>query len=144
MQDLPHHYTVNVAADANSNLAVTAENLPTFESAAPAAFGGPGDVWSPEDLLMAAIADCLILSFKAIARGSKLEWTSIECETTGKLEKVERKLLFTHIANKVKLVIPSGESEEKAEKLLQKAESSCLVTNSMTSEVHMECEIITA
>lgn len=141
MQDLPHQYLVSVSGTPDANLQTTAANLPILTTAAPENFGGPGDQWSPEDLLIAAVANCTVLSFKAIARASKLEWVSIECASEGVLDKVERKMLFTEITTRVKLVIQSSDDKEKAEKLLFKAEEACLVSNSMTAETHLECEI---
>ena len=78
MQDLPHHYHVNASAEAEGNIALKAEDLPQLVTAPPAEFGGPGDQWSPETLLVGAVADCFILTFRAIARASKLEWTRLE------------------------------------------------------------------
>ena len=141
MQDLPHHYKVTAAGSPESNLSTTADNLPTIVTAAPAGFGGPGDQWSPEDLMIAAVANCTVLSFKAIARFSKLEWVSIECESEGLLEKIDRKMLFTKVTTKARLMVTSQEDVAKAEKLLIKAEESCLVSNSMTAETHLECEV---
>ena len=141
MQDLPHQYTVSVSGTPDANLKTSAANLPILTTAAPENFGGPGDQWSPEDLLIAAVANCTVLSFKAIARASKLEWVSIDCASEGVLDKVERKMLFTKVTTRVKLVIHSIEDKDKAEKLLIKAEEACLVTNSMTAETHLEYEI---
>ena len=75
MQDLPHRYNVSASAEAEGNIVLQAENLPQLVSAPPAQFGGPGDQWSPEDLLVASIADCFILTFRAVARASKLDWS---------------------------------------------------------------------
>jgi peroxiredoxin-like protein len=142
MKDLPHIYTVKSLATATGNLTTRADKVPDISVAPPAEFGGPGDVWSPEGLLMAALANCFVLSFRAIARASKLTWLDIECESDGELDKVERKVKFTKVLTKVKLTIPSSEDKEKAEKLLSKAEETCFVSNSMTCETHLECEIV--
>jgi len=141
MSDLPHLYTVNVAGTPENNLVTSANNLPDLATAPPKSFGGPGDKWSPEDLLIAAVANCTVLSFKAIARASKLDWISIECESQGVLDKVDRKIQFTKINTRAKLVIPSSSDSEKALKLLNKAEEVCLISNSLTAESHIECEI---
>lgn len=142
MNDLPHTYRVKSAGTVTGNLTTSAENLPDLAVAPPAQFGGPGDQWSPEDLLMASVSNCLILSFKAIARASQLEWESIECESVGTLDKVERKVQFTHIVSKLHLCIPATESKEKAEKLLNKAEGVCLISNSISCECRIECEVV--
>jgi peroxiredoxin-like protein len=134
MQALPHHYQVNASATADSHVAVRAEKLPEIITAAPAEFGGPGDQWSPEALLVGAISDCFILSFRAIARASKLEWVELSCDTTGTLDRVDRVTRFTRIAVNARLVVPAGTDTEKAEKLLHKAEESCLISNSLTAE----------
>ena len=142
MQALPHLYTIKAQAKSDSYLDVTGENLPQIEVAPPIGFNGPGDIWSPEDLLMSSVASCTILSFKAIARASKLDWISIECVSEGVLDRVERKTQFTKIVTKAKLIIPTDGDTDKAEKLLHKAEESCLISNSLTAESLIECEVI--
>ena len=142
MNDFPHLYRVKVEGKTKGNLTAHAERLPDIEVAPPIQFGGPGDQWSPEDLLMASIANCLVLSFRAIARASKLEWDSIECESVGELDKVERKAQFTSVISKVNLFIPANENKEKAERLLIKAEETCLISNSLSCESRIECEVI--
>lgn len=142
MEQLPHTYTVSVSGLPQNNLSVTCGELSPMEIAPPMQFDGPGDQWSPEDLLMASISGCLVLSFRAIAKASRLEWISIQCESSGKLDKVERKILFTEVTTKAILTVPAGTSTETAEKLLHKAEQSCFITNSMNSENHFECEIV--
>ena len=142
MQDLPHHYSVRVQGESESSLAASAENLPTLNLAPPAQFGGPGDQWSPEDLLMASVASCFVLSFRAIARASRLEWLSIDCDSRGELDRVDRLTQFTSVHTTVSLVIPAGEDESKARKLLEKAEAACLITNSMSATVSLEVDIV--
>ncbi len=141
MQAFPHHYTATVDAKVTGNLKISSHDLPVIESAPPVQFDGPGGLWSPEDLLVASVADCFVLSFKAVARASKIEWESISCESIGELDRVDGKTLFTKITNKLNLIIPEGDSIEKAEKILHKAEAVCLITNSLTAEVALICEV---
>lgn len=141
MQDLPHHYKVSANATPDSLVNLESEGAQALQSAAPAEFGGPGDQWSPETLLTAAVADCFILSFKAIARASKLDWQTLRCHATGTLARVERVTRFTDFALHAQLRLPTGGDADKAKRLLEKAEASCLVTNSMTVDVHLETDI---
>lgn len=134
MQDFPHHYQVSASATVDSPVALKADNLSEIVTAPPAEFGGPGDKWSPESLLVAAAADCFVLSFRAIARASKLEWTDLQCHASGTLDRVERVTRFTAISVDAVLTIPAGVDPEKAEKLLHKAEQSCLITNSLIAD----------
>jgi peroxiredoxin-like protein len=142
MQALPHFYKVKSSGQNTGNLKLSVDNLPDIEIAPPVGFGGPGDTWSPEDLLISSVSTCTILSFRVIAKASRFEWISIECESTGELSRVAHKTLFTKIHTKAKLTIAKDASVEKAKKLLIKAEQTCLVSNSLSSERTIECEII--
>jgi organic hydroperoxide reductase OsmC/OhrA len=142
MQDLPHHYHVTASAEGAANVVLSADNLPDLETAGPPEFGGPGDVWSPETLLVGAVANCFILSFRAIARTAKLDWLTLECDVEGELDKIEKLTQFTGFSVKATLTIPSGTSEKKAHTILEKAEKYCLITNSMKAGSHLEAEVV--
>ena len=141
MQDFPHHYRVAASAEHEGNVEISSDGVAALESAPPAEFGGPGDQWSPESLLVAAVADCFVLSFRAIARASKLEWSSLHCNVIGTLDRVERKAQFTGFEVTAELVVPAGTDEAKAQRLLEKAEDACLITNSLIAESHLEATV---
>ena len=141
MQKLPHHYSVTAAGSSAGNIVLSSSGLTPIDSAAPAEFGGPGDLWSPETLLVAAIADCFILSFRAISRASKLDWLSLHCDVEGILDRPDKVTQFTEIKLQVVLEIGEGVDESKAMRLLEKAESSCLITSSMKSSVQLAAEV---
>lgn len=142
MQSFPHHYRVKAAGGPEGAVNLDAEGVARIETTPPPEFGGPGGHWSPESLLVAAVADCFILSFRAIARASRFEWVSLDCQAEGTLESPERVTRFTGFALRARLVVPEGTRTELAEKLLHKAEATCLVTNSMTAEVTLETEVV--
>jgi peroxiredoxin-like protein len=141
MQDFPHHYIVSAKAQRTSNVRLSGAGLETIESAPPKEFGGPGDRWSPESLLVAAVADCFVLSFRAIARASKLEWESLSCSADGILDRADKQARFTGFNVKAELVIPAGANEAKALRLLEKAEEACLITNSLIAESHLDATV---
>lgn len=141
MQDLPHLYCVHATASQSGPVAVKADDLCEIVTAPPAEFGGPGDKWSPESLLVASVADCFILTFRAVSRASKLDWTDITCTAKGKLERVERNTQFTEMTVKVKLIVPEGTDIAKTERLLQKSEDACLISNSLHATRHLETEV---
>lgn len=141
MQTLPHQYSVSAVAEVETAVHLTSTGLPDLESAAPAEFGGPGDKWSPETLLVAAVADCLILTFKAIARASKFSWISLACAVEGTLDSVDRLTRFATFEVKASLTIPPDMDEEKAIRLLEKAEHACLITNSLTADTHLTATV---
>lgn len=141
MSQFPHTYSVSGSANAEGDVSLEASGLPTLHSAPPKEFGGPGDKWSPEDLIVAAVADCFVLSFRAVAAASKLEWTSLSCDVEGVLDRVERDVKFTEMKINAALTVPEGVDEGRAQRSLEKAEKMCFITNSLNSEVHLEFTI---
>lgn len=142
MQDYPHHYVVSADAAEKGVIDVSSNGLQTLPSLAPAEFGGPGDLWSPETFLVAAVADCFILTFRAVARGSRFEWNSLSCEVDGVLDRVDRVTHFTEYHIRVTLHVPAGSDEHKATRLVEKSESVCLVTNSLTGDKHLTINVV--
>ena len=142
MHQLPHSYVVSAQAESESNVMLASDGLESVMSAAPAAFGGPGNLWSPETLLVAAVADCLILSFRAIARASAYPWSELQCSVDGTLDKVDGVLKFSAFTVHARLTISADADEAKGEKLVHKAERSCLITNSLLGESHLTVEIV--
>ena len=144
MQELPHQYLVSADAKSAGNVILSSNGVDDLVSAPPAEFGGPGDQWSPESLLVAAVADCFILSFRAIARASRLDWNSLSCSVNGTLDRIDRVTQFTGFHVSATLHVPPETDVGKAERLLAKAEHVCLITNSLKAESHLEATVHTS
>jgi organic hydroperoxide reductase OsmC/OhrA len=142
MHPYPHRYTVEARAGSTGDVEVSAAGLPTLITAPPLEFDGPGDRWSPETLLCAAVADCFLLSFRAIARASKLDWTALECRVEGTLDRVDGKSRFTTIVGHGTLRVPGGTDRERATRLMEKAEQACLISNSLLAERRVEPTVV--
>ena len=137
MQAFPHHYTVSANGSGTGDVELNADGLPTLRSASPIPFDGPGDRWSPETLLVAAVGDCLILTFRAVARASGFAWTSLECDVTGTLDRIERTTRFVGFDVRARLQVPRGTDPDRARQVLEKAERSCLISNSLSGAIHL-------
>ena len=144
MRYFPHHYKVAATAGPDGDVSLSGDGLDAIPSAPPAEFGGPGDKWSPETLLVAAVADCFILSFRAIAGASKLSWISLKCEVEGTLERKEGATKFTEFVVRATLSVPQDTKTEPAHRLLEKAEESCLITNSLSGTIHLDAVVLRA
>lgn len=142
MQPLPHQYQVSVKAEPMNPVVTSCQSLPNIQVSPPMEFGGAGTEWSPEELFMASIANCLVLSFRAIAGIAKFEWVNLECDSRGELDKVGRSIQFTKVFTRAVLSVSADADQAKAEMLLHKAERACFITNSLNSESFFECEIV--
>lgn len=123
-------------------VALTSADLPVLQTAAPPQFDGPGGVWSPETLLCAALADCFILTFRAVSRAAKFEWLRLECRVEGVLERIGQLSQFTHYTTFATLTVPAGTDAARARELLEQAEHGCLIANSVRGERALETRIV--
>jgi organic hydroperoxide reductase OsmC/OhrA len=143
MHPYPHTYVASASGSQSGSVLVNSGQLPTIDTAPPPQFDGPGGVWSPEILLCASLADCFVLTFRALSRMARLEWLHVEARVEGLLERIERVSQFTRFTTHAKLVVPPGTDPEKARSMLARAEHECLISNSVRGErmLHAEVEV---
>ena len=142
MEPFPHYYTVTGNADEAEVVVLSSPGVADLPTTPPKEFGGSGSEWSPEALLVAAVADCYILTFKALATTSKLEWRTLRCETRGRLERIDRVTRFTEFDLDVELQLAEGANESMAERLMAKAKEVCLITNSLTAQCTLAARLV--
>src|ERR1700761_4447686 len=121
MHPFPHHYKVTAALRPVGDLMLATEGTRAIASAPPREVDGPGNRWSPEGLLTAAVADCFVLNFRAIAAASKFAWSSLEVRTEGTLNRADGKMAFTRFETRATLTVPAGSDPERGRKLLERA-----------------------
>ena len=102
---------------------------------------GVEKVWSPEHLFTAAVNSCLMTTFLAVAENSKLEFKKFSSKAYGKLEKIDGRYIMSEITLIPSLTIFREEDRDKAIRILNKSEESCLISNSVRSKIVMTAEI---
>lgn len=142
----PHYYNIDISWNADRRGMMCSPELninnnegnTCIEVATPPEFpkGIPG-IWSPEHLFTAAVSSCLMTTFLAIAENSKLDFIDFKCRSKGKLEQVDGKFIMSEIILEPIVTISDEKDRERAEKVLQKSESACLISNSIKSNVIM-------
>ena len=141
MKPLPHRYEVRIAGGPLGHATLASPGVPDLATAAPADFGGPGDAWSPEQLLVAAVEACFLLTFRAIAQASRIEFTSLAVEGAGSADRAEGGIRFTEIVLRPRLALPAGTDSIRVHRALEKAEKTCLVSASLSTPIRLEPEI---
>lgn len=141
----PHFYNVDITWSKDRQGEMSSPELSTtVEIATPPQFPkGVEGIWSPEHLFTSAVASCLMTTFLSIAENSKLEFTGFTCKSHGKLEQIEGKFLMTEVILEPTVTIANESEREKAERVLQKSEQHCLISNSIKSKVTMKTTIVT-
>lgn len=139
----PHFYHVDLDWNTQrkgslSSPELTLHNGPAIEVATPPEFpqGIPG-IWSPEHLFTAAVSSCLMTTFLSVAENSKLAFVDFSCKAHGKLETIDGKFMMSEIVLEPTVTITDENDRERAERVLQKSEAACLISNSVKSKVSM-------
>ena len=145
-----HSYNVNISwtqdrkgmmcspelknSETNKNSCIEVATPPEFDKGIP-------NIWTPEHLFTAAVSSCLMTTFLAIADYSKLEFVSFKCGSKGILEKVDGKFVISEVLLFPEVIIKDESKRERTERILEKSEKACLISNSITSKITMETKI---
>ncbi len=139
-----YHYNVNLKwKEGRIGQVLSPELNDRIKVATPPEFeGGVPGIWSPEHLFTASIVSCFMTTFLAVASFSKLDFDTFDCEATGKLDKVNGKFMMTEVELRPKLQLTDESKIDRALRILEKAESNCLITNSVRSKVTMMPNVV--
>ena len=137
MEAISHYYNVSVKWDSGRKGILTSpELISNVEVVTPPQFPkGIEGLWSPEHLFVAAVNSCLMTTFLSIAENSKLEYVSFESNAKGKLEMVEGKYMMSEVILEPIITLSDALQKEKAERVLEKSEANCLISNSIKSKI---------
>ncbi len=77
---------------------------------------------------------------RAVARASGLEWSHLARHAEGNLDRVDGVTRFMSFRIHTRLELPPGGNADTGRRLLEKAEKTCLVTNSLAAPVELRTE----
>ena len=144
MKPLPHRYEVQLSGGPNGYATVSTKGMPDLRSAPPLDFDGPGDAWSPEHLVLAAVETCFLFTLRAVAKASRVEFLALDLSSEGTVDRQDGVTRFTEIVLRPRLTIGPGTDRDRALAVLQKSERGCLVSASLATPVRLEPELVTA
>lgn len=99
-------------------------------------YRGDGSKADPEDMLVAALSSCHMLSFLAICAKKRLTVTSYQDEAVGFLENEGGKLWITRVVLRPRVEI--GADHETLMQIHHMAHEACFIANSVKTEVTVE------
>lgn len=144
MKPLPHRYELRLTGGPAGYATLSGAGLPDLQSAPPPDYDGPGDAWSPEHLLLAAVDACFLFTLRAVARASKLEFITLELSSEATVDRVNGVTRFTEIVLRPRLTLAPGTDHARALWVLEKSKKACLVTTSLSAPVRLEPDIAAA
>ncbi len=138
MEEVHRFRVVAWWASGRTGLAKSSSAPNAIHFTSPPAFGGLEGRWTPEDLLLCALAGCFTTTFRALAEYSKFEYTDLQVEVDGGISKAETGYSFGEVSIRANLMIPQEEERARALKLLNKTKSLCLVSRALSIEQRFE------
>ena len=144
MKPLPHYYDAHVSGGPSGYATVFTAGTPELRTVPPRDFDGPGDAWSPEHLLLAAVETCFLFTLRAVARASNVAFVQVEVDAEGIVDRRDRVTRFTDIVLRARVTVPAGTEPRRAREVIEKAERNCLITASLVTPVRLEAEIVEA
>jgi peroxiredoxin-like protein len=131
-----HEYRVNAFGAGGRNGVVHAQGvLSSISFSAPPEFLGEPGRWTPEHFLVAAVASCFVSTFSGIAEKSGFEFVSLNLDAEGVLGNEDGIWRFTEIKLRPVVTILKEEDRDRAIRLLEKAEKSCLIARCLQCKV---------
>ena len=124
-----------------SGLAKTDSAPNAIHFTAPKEFGGLDGAWTPEELLLAALAGCFTTTLRTMAGSAQFDVTDLEVEANGTVRKSASGYVFSEIAIRPKLKITCSDEGERALDLLERAERLCLVSRAIGVPLRFEPKI---
>ena len=128
----------NTLADTYSRDAVASApgkvDLPVSSAAE---YAGSAERWNPEDLLGAALANCHMLTFLALAAKTRTEVLGYEDRAEAILDTVDKVTWISEIRLSPTIRVAKGTDPAKVKELFEKAHKYCFVANSIKSKVTM-------
>lgn len=114
---------------------------PTVEVATPPEFGGPENIWTPEDLLTSSVATCIMTSALFFIDRAKIQLRSYKSNATATMEKGPTGLVITGITVAVTVELADPSQSEATHKALVQAEKTCPISNSLNCAVELTLQI---
>ena len=94
--------------------------------------GGLEGRWTPEQLLLCALAGCFTTTFQDVARSVKFDYTDLEVEAEGLVRRSKSGCNFSEIILRPRLTVHSEGEFEAGLGLLRKAKALCLISRAIT------------
>jgi organic hydroperoxide reductase OsmC/OhrA len=134
-----HKYEVRAKATRLRSGVVASDSIPQpIIFSAPPEFAGEPRVWTPEHFFVASIVSCFVSTFSGISALSNFNYVSLEVEAEGVLQRDAGGWRFTEVCLRPDLKIARGEDRERGARLLEKAERTCLIARSISTQVTLK------
>ena len=107
----------------------------------PPEWKGRPDNWAPEELLVASVNSCIMLTFLTLAKARGVDLVGYDSDADGTLEKVGGVYQMTKITVRPRVVVASEAQRDAAQRAMGHVEAHCFMSQSVKAEVTLMAEI---
>ncbi|MBY0090165.1 OsmC family protein [Priestia aryabhattai] len=108
----------------------------------PPEMDGPGVGTNPDEMLLGAAATCYIITLAAMLERSGIHQEALTMESEAVVDVTNGVFTYEKIIHKPHIIITSefAAQEEKINRLIKKAETSCMISRAIQGNVEIELE----
>ncbi len=120
---------------------IAIDGKPAIACSAPAVFNGDAARYNPEEMMVASLAACHLLSYLALCARARIAVVAYEDAAQGTVAMKEGKLRFTEVVLRPKVTVEAGGDLDAARALHDTAHDICFVANSVNFPVRHEASV---
>jgi uncharacterized OsmC-like protein len=140
MSRFPLEYAVELHKTDGAPMELSAPHRPRIIVGPPPEFGGTDTWWSPEHLLVSALAGCMTATFFAGAERVRVPVGKYRCRANGVLDHIDGRVAFTEMNLAVDVTVVTGDVD-RVRRLLEEAKERCFVANTLRCPVTLTVEV---
>lgn len=137
----PHHYHTKVSWSGGDSCALEAPPRAAMTGWYPPEFDGNDKHWAPEHLFLSSVGLCLMLTFNAIAKKSRLDLKHYKSELTATVDRGDGGLQITAVHVHADITVGHVDEVERVRPLLDNAKKYCLISNSIKAPVTLAATV---
>ncbi|GAB3863861.1 OsmC family protein [Nocardioides maradonensis] len=130
--------------DYGRNVLLRAEGKADLLGSADPTFRGDADRWNPEELLVAALSQCHLLSYLHSAVNHGIVVTAYDDEPVGTMEQVGQGGRFTSVVLRPRVTVADASMVEVAQAIHHEASENCFIAASVAFPVTHEPTVVVA
>jgi organic hydroperoxide reductase OsmC/OhrA len=114
---------------------------PPLPGSADEVFRGDSSCHNPEELLVASLSACHMLTYLAEAARAGVHVVAYSDDATGTMQLHEGKMRFTEVSLRPQVVIAAGSDPAEAKRLHEPAHAHCFIVNSVNFPVSCDARV---
>jgi len=120
------------------DMLVEPEGKPPIAGSSARRFRGDDSRYNPEDLMLASLAECHILTYLTQSALAGIRVMSMEVEASGVIATIEGKTRFREATIRCRTRVEKADDIERAVHLHEKAHAECFMSNSVNFPIAIE------